>query len=41
MQRLFSLQLEMGKLPADSALMPRDNFITMHLAKMCDEKGVP
>ena len=41
MQRLFSLQLELGKLPADSALMPRDNFITMHLAKMCDEKGVP
>ncbi len=40
MQRLFSLQLEMGKLPNDS-LMPRDNFITAHLAKMCDEKGVP
>ncbi|HYZ93331.1 MAG TPA: phosphotransferase family protein [Actinomycetota bacterium] len=40
MQRLFSLQMEMGKLPEDS-LMPRDNFITVHLAKLCDEKGVP
>jgi aminoglycoside phosphotransferase (APT) family kinase protein len=40
MQRLFSLQMEMGKLPNES-LMPRDNFITVHLARMCDEKGVP
>lgn len=40
MQRLFSLQIEMGKLASDSALMPRDNFITAHLDRMCDEKGI-
>jgi aminoglycoside phosphotransferase (APT) family kinase protein len=39
MQRLFGLQMEMGVLPADSN-MPRENFITMHLARMCDEKGI-
>jgi aminoglycoside phosphotransferase (APT) family kinase protein len=40
MQRLFSLQIEIGKLPADSDF-PRDNFITVHLQRLCDEKGVP
>lgn len=40
MQRLFGLQIEKEVLPADSS-MPRDNFITVHLARMCDEKGIP
>jgi aminoglycoside phosphotransferase (APT) family kinase protein len=37
MQRLSALQAEMGKAPA----LTFDNFVTMHLQKMCDEKGVP
>lgn len=40
MQRLGTLQMEMGLLPADSEF-PRDNFVTTHLDKMCDEKGIP
>jgi aminoglycoside phosphotransferase (APT) family kinase protein len=40
MQRLGTLQMEMGSLPADSTF-PVDNFVTVHLDKMCDEKGVP
>jgi aminoglycoside phosphotransferase (APT) family kinase protein len=40
MQRLFSLQMELGKLPAGT-MTPRENFITVHLDKMCDAKGVP
>jgi aminoglycoside phosphotransferase (APT) family kinase protein len=40
MQRLGGLQMEMGVLPADSTF-PRDNFVTAHLDKMCDEKGIP
>jgi aminoglycoside phosphotransferase (APT) family kinase protein len=40
MQRLFTLQMSKGVLPADSN-MPRENFITVHLARMCEEKGIP
>ena len=40
MQRLFTLQIETGALPSDST-MPRENFVTAHLARMCDEKGIP
>ncbi|MGH2758057.1 MAG: phosphotransferase family protein [Actinomycetota bacterium] len=38
MQRLFTLQAEMGLATAGS---PTDNFVTAHLDKMCDEKGIP
>ena len=38
MQRLFTLQAEMG-LPTAGA--PRENFVTVHLAAMCDKKGIP
>lgn len=38
MQRLFTLQAEMG-LP--TAGMPKENFVTMHLERMCDQKGIP
>ncbi len=40
MQRLGSLQMGMGALPPDSTF-PLDNFVTAHLDKMCDKKGVP
>jgi aminoglycoside phosphotransferase (APT) family kinase protein len=40
MLRLGTLQIAMGSLPADSEF-PRDNFVTTHLDKMCDEKGIP
>lgn len=38
MQRLFTLQAEMG---LQTAGMPKENFVTMHLQRMCDEKGIP
>ena len=39
MQRLGTLQMGTGALPTDSTF-PLDNFVTAHLDKMCDQKGV-
>jgi aminoglycoside phosphotransferase (APT) family kinase protein len=39
MQRLGTLLIEAGKLPADSTF-PSENFASEHLAKLCEEKGI-
>lgn len=39
LQRLGSLQRELGLLPADSTF-PTDNFVVDHLARICEEKGI-
>jgi aminoglycoside phosphotransferase (APT) family kinase protein len=40
LQRLGTLQIELGQLPADSPF-PKDNFAATDLTRLCDEKGVP
>jgi len=40
MQHLGNLMVKAGKIPADSTF-PAQNFASDHLAKLCDEKGIP
>ncbi len=40
MQHLGNLMVKAGKLPAGSTF-PTENFASEHLAKLCDEKGIP